>query len=391
MPPASIPRKGSSGPFSFQTRLLSSSSTPKTNVGVSYDAYYQGEESIYKRLYGDNIISRDKTVIRETALQSTSHLKEGETLRLLDYGCGDGRYMQAILPIAEILKERKIHVELIAYDPSRAGLEIFEGKLLKTGFTQTSGSGYHDIASEHGGNSGYTANVLINEKQNLTVKFVHGHVNDQLGYIEQLIGRADATMCMYGVLSHIESRQKRIDVLEMIGNITPNGNIVVTLPGRRMFPKEQKAYNFLREKNYPADDLKDAQQKGDLYYVRNQGKTPIKIFYHIYQTMQEVIEDFAAAKLKCDVQVQKILHETTLTANPQLDKLDEQISATVSYWIKNPKIIDNLAGYYLALAKPMEYTVRKSQSVIHDSNRVAHNGFVQKITAESAASTELKK
>lgn len=329
----------------------------KNNHGKEYDRYYSGDESTYYKLYKDNIISRDRNIITEIALKCAMKVKSlpdgRKALKILDYGCGDGRYLQAIINIAKFLENKGIEVELIGYDPSKTGLEKFEEKLQKASFQKVAENGYHYIAEDEGGTKSYVGNTFKNEAANLTVKLIHGHVDDKLDHIASLIGNVDLTLCLFGVLSHVPGRQNRIKLLDMFGDITSEGKVIVTLPGYRILSKQHEVFNYLRKEHYSKERLAHAQEDGDLYYTRyiqekNGTTKQIENFYHIYQSSKEVLFDLAAAKLHPanGIQVQKILSEATLTQNPLLSVLDEWVS-----WVVPLCLQDYVAGYYLAVAE----------------------------------------
>lgn len=347
------------------------------NHGEQYDAYYGGHKSIYDKLYGGKVISRDKWVIKEIARKCLSKVKEdsnGErVLRILDYGCGDGRYLQAILPIAEYLKSNSnVKVEVIAYDPSRAGLEKFETNLGSLGFIKDSerSHGYHDIASQPGGTEGYLSNTLKSDKFNLSVKLVHGHVFDSPSHIKSIIGSDPVHMgiCMYGVLSHVPMQKERIKLLKMLGDVVQE-KLLLTLPSYRILQEQKKTYDYLRQERHINTLPKDVQERGNVHYTRRetynkdglhgaQEETLVENSYHLYGSPEEIMFELGAAKLKGNVRVQKILHETTLTQYPSLAVADEWVSSAV------PKSLSPyLAGYYLVTAwRPKE--LRQEQSAL---------------------------
>lgn len=332
---------------------IKSEADAKTNHGKEYDKYYGGAQSIYEKLYGGNVISRDKWVIEQAIFKNIVSVlpdSHGErTLRIADYGCGDGRYLQIIAPIARVLKERGVRVELVGYDPSKTGLEKFEGKLAAGGFSKIASEAYRPIAEEEGGEKGYHANEWTgNSGSNLTVRLIHGHVHDALDHIAALIGPVHLTLCMFGVLSHVPQRQNRIDLLTMLGNITSEGAVIVTLPGHRILAEQNKLFSAFRKHQFTG--IGEASEEGDVYYTRvgEDGKKQVQNFYHIYQSAREVEIDLMAARLvpSGGVQIQKILHETTLTHSKTLAKIDEWVSWGMPSFVK-----DYAVGYYLAVAE----------------------------------------
>jgi hypothetical protein len=118
-------------------------------------------------------------------------------------------------------------------------------------------------------------------------------------------------------------------------------------------------FRRLREGKYAEYRLTEAVEAGDLYYTRTSedstGEKQVENFYHIYRTAWEVDEDLKRAGLtpKGGIQIQKILHETTLTQNPWLAYGDGMISQAISRIpaITGYRFTDAVAGYYLAIAE----------------------------------------
>jgi hypothetical protein len=342
----------------------------EVNHGKQYDNYYSGgDQSIYHKLYGGKIISRDESVLQEIVRQCLPNVQEDQNgqrvLKILDYGCGDGRYLQAILPITKFLKEKSnIKVELIAYDPSGVGLQTFEENTKKLNFIPVEGQchGYKDINDNHSGNAGYVANILESEENNLRVKFIHGHVFDDHEHIKELIKPVHMTMCMYGVLSHIPMQKDRIQLLTTLGDLTQE-KIILTLPSYRILQEQKKTYDYLRQEKHNGILPESLKEKGNVHYTRiEEDKTDglfkaksekdkiVENAYHLYESPNEIRFELAAAKLKGEISAQKILHETTLTEYPYLAKFDELASAAT------PEVLlPYVAGYYLVTAsRPKE-------------------------------------
>lgn len=290
----------------------------------SYNERYAGEGATYSQTYYDTPIPRNVDTIVIAALKVADKMVkqewEGEkTLRILDFGCGDGRYRTAAYKVAEIVKEGGINVELVAYDVSDGGLDAFKGKLKKEGFDD-----------EH-------------KRDNLVVNFVIGDTAP--GSIEKNkreIGSVDVSYAIFGVISHIPGRENRVQTLKMLNEVTQS-EVIVTAPGWRRFREELAYHNKLREAENP---YKLATEPGDLYYTSRAGTED---FYHVYWYMSEFVGELNDAGLKGEVCIAKIGDEKLLAYRPNtLGLLDGVVSQLASKYLPN-RAIEYVADYFLAL------------------------------------------
>ncbi len=340
---------------------------PKNDIANQYDSYYEntnGEGSIYDQQYHDKVLPRDRWVIKDAALKLINKkfpkgsiivqppINPGirKKVRMVDFGCGDGRYFSVIEEIANSLQTQDIEVELVAYDPSAMGLKVYQEKLYKKGFKTENIIGERKEPERTPGKLGYVNNVL--KKDNITINFIHSNVEDTIEHTKTLIGEVDITLCMFGVLSHIPGRENRQKILKMFNDITnPDGYVILTVPGPWRFTEEQNHYSFLREKQKSPHLL--ATEPGDIYYAKFKGPERKALnFYHIY-TSRELLEDLNQANLIAEkgIEGNYILDIHTLTGGGAfsgvLAKLDEWLS-----WLTPESFVDSTNSYMLATTTP---------------------------------------
>lgn len=306
------------------------------NHGKTYDHYYSGDDkSIYHQLYHDKIIPNDERIIREqvenlikTKPNSTISSKE---ITILDYGCGDGRFFNFYKELAKEIATKKpdFQLTIIGYDPSLEGLKHFAQRLHTNDFSKATQEIFKDDLSEQKpGNLAYTVGSYI--KDNMNVKLIHGHVNDDLSHIEAQIGSADLTLLMFCVLAHVVGQEARIELLTMLDKISTS--IFYSVPGPAILPEYQYAFDVLRDKNVSADVMDLVKEDGDILYTRNeQGGAKVQNYLHIYKSTQEVREELEKATVAdYTIGINKIFHETHLINHPWLAQIDMYSSKMVS-------------------------------------------------------------
>lgn len=330
----------------------------KVDVAAEYDAYYRkgadGKTSIYDMVSGNHVIPRDIMLIQRAVfkvLKANRAAKNKESIQkitIVDYGAGDGRHLPVYQHLSKKLKKLGIEIELTAYDPSQVGLEIYRDKLKEAGFSIQELKPFHKLNNKKPGTLAYEA--LNAKKNNLSIRLVHGHVNDSLEHVKNVLGNADVVFCLYGTLSHIIGRKSRQNILSMFREIVSDvGQILVTVPTLRRFHKEQKAFNYLRKNHYPEQILQNATEAGDLYYTRYDEETEQTVtnYYHLY-TSRELVEDFKSVGLVIPqgVQANKLLHEKTMSKAPLLGFADAAISKRIPSFL-----VDKAASYIAAIGE----------------------------------------
>src|SRR5690606_1185380 len=124
-----------------------------SKISDSYNAYYEGgKESEYNKRFATHKIPVNELGILNETFEEVSNQKSKQLekenvsklenyekftvprFKILDYGCGDGRYFSFFEEIAEKLGFQGKELEVISYDISKVGLEEYQKKLKKEGF-----------------------------------------------------------------------------------------------------------------------------------------------------------------------------------------------------------------------------------------------------------------
>lgn len=179
---------------------------------------------------------------------------------IFDFGCGDGRDLEFYRWFADEIPDVNIVVK--AYDISPVGIESYKQKLEKLGFDDL-GISNPPVDEEHMRNHG------ILQKENLLVELL-SPLNPDIKPqdLANSIGRVDVTSSLYGPTSHIFPSDLRDNFLKKLVDITRD-DVVLTVPGKAMFLKEQQAYSHrglrknlgLKESEvfYSPSDLEDSE------------------------------------------------------------------------------------------------------------------------------------
>jgi SAM-dependent methyltransferase len=181
---------------------------------------------------------------------------------IFDFGCGDGRDLEFYHWFADQIPD--INIVVKAYDISSVGIESYKEKLQKLGFDNL-GISDPPVDQKHMCNHG------ILKQGNLLVELLSPLSPDiKPEDLANSIGKVDVTSSLYGPTSHIFPSEARDNFLKKLVAITRD-DVVLTVPGKAMFLKEQKALSLRGlgknlglnvdegEIFYSSSDLKDSE------------------------------------------------------------------------------------------------------------------------------------
>ena len=228
----------------------------RTDLSAAYDEYYRS--GLYDARY-----PRPNPALLRLVLRSIG----GCPARVLDFGCGSGRYALPILAASP--------ASVVGYDSS--------------------------------------AEALRSLRQRGAAAIAAGRLRLADGPFEAVAetlrrdGLVDLALLAFGVLAHITGRGRRIAVLrQLAGLLAPDGRVIVTVPnGRRRFASEQRAAAAL----VASGQL----EPGDVIYRRGSGGTPIDLTYHMFSAA-EFVADLAEAGLRpLSLEPESVLAESLVT------------------------------------------------------------------------------
>lgn len=168
-------------------------------------------------------------------LEVVEGLIAGERRRVLDFGCGSGRYA---VPLAV-----RTPASLVGYDPCATALSLLRQR------------------AERAGTEG-------------RIQTVSGSLED-LRRDTMAGGPFDLALILFGVLGHIRYRSERLRHLRAVRDLmVPHGRLVVSVPNAlRRFRREQAA-------PWAGDG---EREPGDILYERRLGRERAHLFYHLYR------------------------------------------------------------------------------------------------------------
>lgn len=222
-------------------------SPPAINLASSYDVYYG------TGLYGRRYPRSNPNMARLLG----GVVGPGDCV--LDFGCGDGRYIGKLLDAG---------ARVIGYDISPVAIET--------------------VATT------YAGAMQAGRLQT---------IGDSLDALTHAVaaGSCDAALLMFGVLGHIRGDAQRVETLRTVRSLLkPGGRLVVTVPNRaRRFAKEQAACRDM----VAAGMLED----GDILYQRHDASGSIDMFYHLF-----TLDSFADLLMRSGFETRHMIAESVM-------------------------------------------------------------------------------
>ena len=251
-------------------------------IAHQYDIYYLGgDNSLYNKRFG----KRHKVTLREkellvSNLKSAIDLSSDGVIKIMDFGCGNGRTMPVLCNSAFLYTERQF--EVTAYDISRVGLHALTNIMLKEGF---------ELIGDIYSNSWHL------KKYNVNVKVLLGNPDFPISELEKLFdGGFNLVLSLFGVLSHIPESARRIEVMQMFRDIACNNGILfISLPSYASHKATMQQFDKLRDTSDVSDISHLAKEKGDIYY-KVADSDDLYNFYHLYSP-EEAVEQLKTVKI----------------------------------------------------------------------------------------------
>ncbi len=238
----------------------------------SYDRYF--ETGYYEHRYPAPNPATLRLAVAQTAAAGP---------RVVDFGCGSGRYAGALLAETD--------ARVIGYDVShvaldrlrqRCGSHVASGRLLPVGY---------DLGALAEAARGW--------------------------------GGVDLVMLLFGVLGHIQGRQGRHEVLRTLhGMLRPGGRIMLSVPNARQ--------RFHRERRETASHAHAGElEPGDIVYTRQHGGDAITLYYHLYEPGELEAELAGSGFRLLDVHAESVLPERAVVTSGLSAAADHLLAAVL--------------------------------------------------------------
>ncbi|WP_341317811.1 methyltransferase domain-containing protein [Paraburkholderia sp. IMGN_8] len=208
-----------------------------------------------------------------------------EAGRILDFGCGNGRYSLALLAHSE--------ANLIAYDISASSLIEFEGNLMNTPYRERVTFVYDDLSG-----------------------LSHARPYDLI-------------LMLFGVLSHLGDRTTRIATLSRLrALVREDGRVILSVPSiLRRRPRELFKCALARRLGRAQPPL---NERGNICFTRQVDGHQLTFFYHLY-ALKDLRDELAAAGFAIrHCEAESVLPEWWVTQSRILGRVDRWLAAWIA-------------------------------------------------------------
>jgi SAM-dependent methyltransferase len=205
----------------------------------------------------------------------------GQAREILDFGCGSGRYALALLHATQ--------ANITGYDISHGALAEFRENLAQSPLA-------------------HRARALGTEPAVLEGS-----------------GCYDLVLILFGVLSHVGSRDARLTTLRQLRALMPSdGKLLLSVPSawrRRPLELARAAYARWR-----GEAQGDQAEPGNILFSRTLAGAPHQFFYHLYTVQRLKDELYMAGFSVVSMDAESIMPEWLITQRPSLGWLDAKLS-----------------------------------------------------------------
>ena len=204
----------------------------KNSLLANYEQRYCSDEhgeNTYRASGKKRLIGTENDIYYEAIASRLPTASATKNLSILDFGCGDGRVLEALANGIRNYIPQDIIIHLIGYDIVPAGLEALKRRLLLTG--------YVDSSAIHT-NKQSPANVLRHEKNNIIVTLILGDIETAPDQMINTItsGKSmDVSIAAFGVMAHMiddptldRDKQQRVAWMRAIGDVT-QGDVIISI------------------------------------------------------------------------------------------------------------------------------------------------------------------
>ncbi|MBP2297013.1 class I SAM-dependent methyltransferase [Azospirillum rugosum] len=246
--------------------------TPPVDITHNYDEYYR--TGLYKHRYPTPNEEVFALVVRSV---------EEVGNRVLDFGCGNGRYAAPLLDHTD--------ARVIGYDISRVALDDLGARCRE----------YRD---------------------NGRLVLIDGDLDNFTREAEPQ-APFDLALLMFGVLGHVPTRAGRLETLRRVASLLrPGGRLIASVPNaRRRFHAEQAASRERIERG--------ELEPGDITYTRQAEDQEITLYYHLYTPESFVEELEEAGFLVTALEAESVLPESGVVSSLLLRGIDRLLGAVL--------------------------------------------------------------
>ncbi len=267
--------------------------TRSAGDAASQQALQDAMEGLYDHYFACQDYQKRYPAPNATTLAFLLAHGAGTASRILDFGCGNGRYALALL--------QQTQASVTGYDISLAAIEAFKDLLDNTRF-------------------GQRASLLTGS----------------MGVLESC-EKFDMVLMLFGVLSHVGGQAARLEVLHRLrAMVQPQGRLVLTVPSvwrRRPLDLWSAA---LKRATGRAQGMQ--AEPGNIEFTRLLAGAPHTFFYHLYSPRSLQRELHTCGFEVVEMDAESVLPEWLVTQNRSLGRADAAVSrmlpAALGYGIR---------------------------------------------------------
>lgn len=310
------------------------------NYARRYTGSYQGRFKSQT-----SVLQAEKKLIMAVvnkSLEVRGESEEGQ-FKILDFAGGGGRLFDEYQEILKLMQGRGLSLQVICYDIIGVD-DAYKRILTKNNFTPTRG----EEEKVHEDHPVKTVATYRNPKGDMEFKFVQGSVisrrdnfDDVSEAVKAEVGMVDASISIFGGISHVMGRNNRQKILRTINDQT-RGYVGVTLPSLNAHKEEVRAYAVVRRV-----DTSLGLEEGDAEYRAEDGN-PYP--YHHYD-LRRLHEDFIVAGFPetAKFEIANIAHPLALHLNSRRDFVDSAVSGMATSILPD-SAQDKIASYFQVLS-----------------------------------------
>ena len=204
------------------------------NYARRYESDAAGENA-YRASGKNRLIGTEKWVLTRAMEEVLAH--KPASLRMLDFGCGDGRALEGIIELYAAIGG-DVPLEIVGYDIIPNGLEALTKRLVARGYTEQG------------------VGIFFHAADNIKISLLLGTVETTPAEFTIMLGvPVHISIAAYGTLCHLlddvslpREQQPRVRWMQALGQAT-TGQVIISLSKPVEYPEDIAATGYIKSHN----------------------------------------------------------------------------------------------------------------------------------------------